>query len=170
MKGTLILSMSLALACATAAAASNASKDSAFATKAAQGGMAEVDVGKLAASQGSDPKIKEFGQRMVTDHTKANDELKSAASGMDLPQDASKKQKSDAEKLAKLQGDAFDKEYAHMMLKDHEEDVALFKKEADSGQDPNLKAFAAKTLPTLEDHLRMARELPENAKGAGKKM
>lgn len=168
MKGTMILSIGLALACGSAAAANMAKKDNDFAMKAAQGGAAEVELGKLAQTQGADPKIKEFGEKMATDHAKADDELKTAASGMNLPQEPDKKQKSAEEKLSKLQGDKFDKEYARMMLKDHEEDIALFKKEANSGQDPNLKAYAQKTLPTLEEHLRMAQDLPGNTKSKGK--
>lgn len=166
---TLLLSLGATLACTAASAAGTAKKDSDFAMKAAQGGIAEVELGKLAQSQGTDAAVKQYGETMASDHTKANDELKTAATGMDLPQEPSKKQKADAEKLGKLQGDAFDKEYARMMLKDHEEDIALFKKEASKGQDPELKAYAQKTLPTLEHHLQMAKDLPANAKGGSKK-
>jgi putative membrane protein len=166
MKGTMILSLSLALACGSAAAANMANKDNDFAMKAAHGGAAEVELGKLAQTQGSDPKVKEFGQKMANDHSKAGDELKTAASGMDLPQEPDKKQKAAEERLGKMQGAQFDKEYARMMLKDHKEDIALFKKEANSGQDPNLKAYAQKTLPTLEEHLRMAEQLPGNSKAS----
>ena len=163
----LVLPMSIALVCGAAVAA-NTAKDHDFAIKAAQGGKAEVDMGQLAASRASDPKVKEFGQKMATDHAKANDELQAVASndGINLPDDASKQQKAAAEKLGKLQGADFDKEYAHMMVKDHEEDVALFKKEATSGSNPALKAYAQKTLPTLEEHLRMARELPAGSKAS----
>ena len=168
-RSVIVLSLSTALACSLAFAADKAKTDNDFVMKAAQGGMEEVALGKIAQAQGSDPKFKEFGQQMATDHSKANDELKTAASGAEVPQDLSKKHQADVDKLSKLQGDAFDKEYARMMLKDHEEDVALFKKEANSGQDPNLKAFAQKTLPTLEQHLQMAKDLPHNAKGSSKK-
>jgi len=171
MKGSsvILFSLTATLASSLAFAAATAKKDSDFAMKAAQGGAAEVELGKLAQNQASDPKVKEFAQRMVADHSKAGDELKSAASGMDLPQDPPKKAKAEAERLAKLQGADFDKEYSRYMLKDHEEDVAMFKKEASSGQDANLKGFAQKTLPTLEQHLQMARDLPANAKGGSKK-
>ena len=169
-KGSAVLfSLSTALACSLAFAAATAKKDSSFAMKAAQGGASEVELGKLAQNQASDPKVKEFAQRMVADHSKANDELKSTASGMDLPSEPSKEQKAEIQRLTKLQGAEFDKEYSHYMLKDHEHDVADFKKEANSGQDPNIKGFAQKTLPTLEQHLQMARELPANAKGGSKK-
>jgi len=169
MNKTISLLVSLALPFGIATAADK-SKDSEFAMKAAQGGLAEVSEGQLAANKGSDPKVKEFGQKMVTDHGKANDELKAAAqkSGVTLPTEASKKEQDDANKLGQKSGKDFDEAYAKMMVKDHEEDVALFKKEADSGSDPNLKAFAQKTLPTLEQHLSMAKELP-GAGGSKKK-
>ena len=152
-----LLSMTVASAGALAAAAAH---DEDFAKKAAEGGMAEVEMGRIAASKATDQNVKMFGQKMVNDHSSANEELKAAAQkdGVTLPQDASPKQKQMADKLNKLQGDEFDKEYAQMMVKDHEEDVALFKKEASSGKDPAMKAFAQKALPTLEEHLKMAQQ------------
>ena len=160
------LTYSIALASALACSAASAAQDAEFAKKAAEGGMAEVQLGQIAASNASDAGIKNFGQHMVTDHSSANDELKAAAQqdGVQLPQDMSKEHKAAADRLSKLQGDAFDKEYARMMVKDHEEDVALFKKEASSGKDTNLKAFAQKTLPKLEDHLKMAQQLDASTK------
>ena len=164
MKSTLIAAIAFALACGSAAAATTANKDRDFAMKAAHGGAAEVELGKLAQAQGSDPKVKEFGQRMATDHSKAGEELQTAASGMTLPMEPDRKQQSEKERLSKLQGAQFDKAYARYMLKDHRDDIALFKKEANSGQDPQLKAYAQKTLPTLEEHLRLAEQLPGNSK------
>src|SRR6185312_4394607 len=116
------------------------SKDTSFATKAAQGGLAEVSIGQSAQENGSDPKIKEFGQRMVTDHSKANDELKQIAQqeNRTLPSEPSGDEKKSADDLKKLHGAQFDEAYASMMVKDHEQDVALFKKEAQSGEDPQL--------------------------------
>jgi putative membrane protein len=153
------------LVCATAMAAHGGAHDADFAAKAATGGMAEVEMGRLAASNASDPNIKMFGQKMVNDHSSANEELQRAAAkdGVTLPQAPSPKQKEMADKLGKLQGPEFDKEYAHMMVKDHEEDLALFKKEASSGKDPTMKAYAQKTLPTLEEHLKMAQQLDGKA-------
>lgn len=166
MKKSLVLLISLAAPFALAQAADSKSADSEFAMKAAQGGLAEVSEGQLAASKASDPKIKEFGQKMVSDHGKANDELKAVAqkSGITLPTEPSKKEQDDANKLGQKMGKDFDEAYAKMMVKDHEEDVALFQKEADSGSDPNLKAFAQKTLPTLKEHLSMAKELHGSGK------
>jgi len=165
-RSNITYSFALGLALACSATGASAAQDTEFAKKAAEGGMAEVQLGQIAASNASDADIKNFGQRMVTDHSSANDQLKAAAQqdGVQLPQDVSKEHKAAADRLSKLQGDAFDKEYARMMVKDHEEDVALFKKEATSGKDANLKAFAQKTLPTLEDHLKMAQQLNASSK------
>ena len=155
----LLSSAALTLASGAALAAAAAHEED-FAKKAAQGGMAEVEMGRIAASKATDQNVKMFGQKMVNDHSSANEELKAAAQkdGVTLPQEVSAKQKESADKLNKLQGAEFDKEYAHMMVKDHEEDVALFKHEASSGKDPEMKAFAQKTLPTLEEHLKMAKQ------------
>ncbi|HEX6833014.1 MAG TPA: DUF4142 domain-containing protein [Rudaea sp.] len=161
-KTTMYLLLAMALSSPAFAAGDKMGSDNDFAMKAADGGMAEVQTGQMAANKGSDPKIKQFGQRMVQDHGTANKELKSIASkdNISLPQSVSDKHKSAADKLAKLSGKDFDNEYAQMMVKDHEEDVALFQKEANSGSNPELKAFAQKTLPTLQEHLRMAQQLP----------
>jgi putative membrane protein len=135
-----------------------AAADKAFAQKAAIGGMAEVELGKLAQQKASSDQVKQFGARMVDDHSKANDELKQVASakGLTLPSDLDAKHKSTMAKLQKLSGAQFDRAYMDDMVADHKEDVADFKKQASSGRDSDLKGFAAKTLPTLEDHLKMA--------------
>ena len=171
MNKTLVLTLALALPLAANAAGNAGAKDSEFRTKAAQGGMAEVALGQMAVNKAADPKVKEFGQKMVDDHGKANEELKSIAQrdGESLPAESSKAQQDAAQKLGQKTGKDFDTAYAQMMVKDHEEDVALFKKEAASGQDPEMKQFASKTLPTLEEHLKMAKELPGAGKGSSKK-
>ena len=144
----------LILACSPA-------KDSArFANEAAQGGIAEVELGRIAAQKATDPSVRAFGQRMVADHSRAGAELKNIAAkkGMQLPNDMNSEQKSEMEKLARLSGEEFDKEYMSVMLKDHEDDVKAFETQSKDGNDADVKAFAAKTLPTLQDHLQMARE------------
>lgn len=125
-----------------------------FMTDAAQGGMAEVELGKLASTKAKDPEVKKFGQMMVTDHSKANEELKAIAAkkNFQLPADIGP-HKSDLDSLSKLSGEEFDSEYVDGMVDDHEDDVAKFQKMADSGTDPELKAFAAKCLPVLKKHL-----------------
>ena len=139
-------------------------KDQDFVTKAGQGGLAEVQIGQLAATKGVAGDIKTFGQRMVADHGKANDELKSIATtaGATVPSEPSSDQRDTMAKLDKEAGADFDKAYAKAMVKDHKEDIDLFKKEASSGENADLKAFAQKTLPTLEEHLRMAEALSPN--------
>ena len=143
-----------------APACAAAKGDADFVTKAAQGGMEEVELGRMAQNQAASADVKRFGERMVTDHGKAGDDLKAAAqkSGMEIPAELSKKQQSDKARLAKLNGAAFDKEYMKMMVADHKEDVAEFEKEASSGTDANIKDFASKTLPTLKEHLQMAQQ------------
>jgi len=133
--------------------------DHKFVMDAARGGMAEVKLGELASRQASNSAVKEFGQRMVTDHSKANDELKQLASskGITLPSDTDKKHKATYARIQKLHGAAFDSAYVKDMLEDHQKDVADFRKEANKGQDPDIKSWAAKTLPTLEEHLTMVK-------------
>lgn len=156
-----IITASLGLATAAAFAAGLPSADATFAKKAAQGGMAEVAMGQLAADKGASSDVKTFGQTMVTDHSAANDELTAAAAKADvnLPSGPTSAQEKMKASLQKLDGAAFDSRYASMMVKDHEEDVALFREEANTGKDPTLRAFAQKTLPTLESHLDMAKKL-----------
>lgn len=131
--------------------------DKKFAMAAAQGGMAEVKLGELAAKQGSSAKVKEFGQKMVEDHGKANDDLKSVAAskGLTLPSEPNAEQKATMARLMKLHGAAFDSAYIKAMKMDHKMDVAAFKKEASSGKDAEIKSFASRTLPVVEGHYQM---------------
>jgi putative membrane protein len=135
--------------------------DKKFVSTAAEAGAAEVAMGKLAADRASSADVKSFGSRMVTDHQKAGNELKSIASAKGLtPSDQlSKKDQSELGKLGKLKEAAFDKEYVKVQLAAHKDAVALFTGESKSGKDSDLKQFAATTLPTLQDHLRMAQQL-----------
>ncbi|MBV8071595.1 MAG: DUF4142 domain-containing protein [Acidobacteriaceae bacterium] len=135
------------------------SADTTFATKAAQGGLAEVQLGQLAVSKAESPSVKEFGQKMVDDHTKANDQLKQLAQqqNMTLPATMNAKDQALYDKLQKLSGAQFDKMYMKAMVKDHEEDVKEFQKEATHGKDSAIKNFASQTLPILEQHLQMAK-------------
>jgi putative membrane protein len=146
---------------ATSADTAVAAKDKAFAKDAALGGMAEVELGTLAKEKASSPDVKKFGERMVTDHTKANDELKKWATekNLTLPSELDAKDKATHDRLAKLSGDAFDKAYMADMVSDHVKDVSEFKKQSTGAKDPDLKAFVTKTLPTLEDHLKEARDV-----------
>jgi putative membrane protein len=138
---------------------SDASADSKFVTEAARGGMAEVKLGELAKTKAAADDVKRFGDMMVHDHTKANDELMKLAKSKNIavPSDLGKHQ-AVYDKLSKLDGAAFDSAYMHAMVEDHNEDIALFQAEADGGQDADLKKWANDTLPTLKDHLKAAQE------------
>ncbi len=131
------------------------SSDTTFAVKAAQGGLAEVKMGQLAADKASNPDVKAFGQQMVDDHTKANDQLKAVAQeqGMTLPTDVNQKQQAMYDSLSKLSGNDFDKMYVKDMMTDHQQDVKEFTKESQSGKDEKIKGFAAQTLPVIQGHL-----------------
>jgi putative membrane protein len=137
------------------------SSDTKFMKEAAIGGMEEVELGKLAAQKASDADVKSFGQKMVDDHSKANDQLQQLATqkGVTLPTGMSAMQKNDMAKLSKLDGAAFDKAYVSMMVKDHKKDVAEFKKESTAAKDSDLKSWAGTTLPTLQDHLKMVEDI-----------
>ena len=152
------------------AASSLKPSDTKFLKDAAQGGMAEVELGRLAAQKASSADVKAFGQRMVDDHSKANDQLKSLASqkGVTLPTGMKADAKAMEAKLSKLSGADFDKMYMHHMHVDHTQDVAEFKKEASKGGDSDVRAFAKTTLPTLEEHLKMAKSLDKTGKTASK--
>ena len=145
-----------------------APSDKKFVREAAQGGMAEVELGKLATEKASSDEVKKFGQRMVDDHTKAGNELKQIAGekGIVVSQQLSAKDKMTKDRLSKLSGEQFDKAYMADMVKDHTQDVADFQKEANSGADSDVKNFAAKTLPTLQDHLREAKQIAPMTKTA----
>ncbi|HKC63031.1 MAG TPA: DUF4142 domain-containing protein [Pyrinomonadaceae bacterium] len=145
----------------TSNTASLSSDDRSFMTEAATGGMAEVELGRLAAQKGQSADVKKFGQRMVDDHSKANDELKQLATRKDvtLPTDLTSEQKNEKDKLSKLSGAAFDKEYMSAMVEDHDKDVKAFQDKAKDAKDADLKAFVTKTLPTLEEHQKMAKDI-----------
>src|SRR5256885_3678676 len=132
-----------------------------FSSAAAQGGLTEVELGRLAVQRGSNPAVKSFGQSMIADHSRANDELKSIATkkGIALPSDMNSDQKAMMDKLSKLSGAEFDKEYMSDMVKDHEADAKEFENQANKGTDADIKAFAAKTLPIIQRHLQMARDV-----------
>jgi putative membrane protein len=131
------------------------SRDVGFAIRAAQGGLAEVKLGRLAAEKASSADVKAFGRQMVDDHGKANDQLKALAESerMTLPSDVNGKQQAMYDRLSKLSGDQFDSAYVKGMMTDHQEDIKDFKKESQSGTDEKIKSFAAQTLPVIEGHL-----------------
>jgi putative membrane protein len=146
------------------------SDDRKFIEKAAQGGVAEVKLGQLAADKATNSEVKKFGQRMVTDHSKANDKLMQIAKhkNITLPNGMDSSSQREFDKLSKLSGEKFDREYMKAMVSDHKKDVKEFQKEAKKATDSDLKNFAESTLPTLEDHLSLAKSAEEVAKHEGK--
>ena len=144
--------------------------DKKFVEEAAQGGMAEVQLGQLAAQKAQNPEVKQFGQKMVDDHSKANDQLKSIASskGVELPTDLKSADKREHDRLSKLNGADFDREYMKHMVSDHKKDVKDFEKESKSAKDADLKNFAGTTLPTLQQHLQMAQQADAAVRSASR--
>lgn len=149
-----------------ASAAGVSKADATFIKKAAGGGMAEVELGRLATEKASNPDVKQFGQRMVDDHSKANDQLKQVAAEkhVTLPTGISAKDKATKAKLEALSGDQFDRAYMENMVKDHKQDVAEFQKASKSASDPQIKDWASQTLPTLQDHLKEAQRIAPTQK------
>jgi Predicted outer membrane protein len=146
------------------------SGDRKFMEKAAEGGMAEVKLGQLASQKASADQVKQFGQRMVDDHGKANDQLKQLAStkNVTLPTDLDKSTQREYDKLSKLSGADFDREYMKHMVSDHKKDISEFKSESNKAKDADLKQFASSTLPTLQEHLTLAQSAEQVAKNEGK--
>jgi putative membrane protein len=137
-----------------------------FAKEAALGGMFEVNLGNVAAANSSNPQVQQFGQRMVADHGKAGQDLAQIASakGATLPSQLSKKQQKEVDRLSKLTGPQFDKDYVALMIKCHKSDEKAFKKASEDVQDPQLKEFAANTLQMVQMHLKMAEDLDSSVK------
>src|SRR5215204_3828966 len=143
-----------------------ASNQDSFMTEAAQSGMAEVMLGNLALQKSQNEQVRSFAQQVVTDHTAANTELTTlaASKNVTLPTAVSSKHRSAGGKLNGMSGTDFDKAFMKQMVKDHEAAVKLFSRESDRGTDADTKAFAAKNLPTLQNHLQMAKTMNDSMK------
>ena len=169
--GTFVLSLAAMPVLAQEAAKSSTAKhpDESFVVNAAKDGMAEVEIAKLGVEKASRDEVKKFAQRMADDHTKANDELKAQAEkkSITLPTSVDPKHKATHDRLAKLSGAAFDRAFMQGMVADHRKAVAAFKTESQSGKDPDVKAWAGQTLPTLEDHLKMAQDTAKDVSAVG---
>ena len=141
--------------------------DTEFAVAAADGGMLEVQLAQLALTKASSPRVKEFAQSMVDEHSKANEELKTLAQekNITLPSTISEEKQKDYDKLAEKSGAEFDKAYSDFMVKDHKDDIDQFKKAAEKCEDADIKSWAAAKLPVLENHLSMAESLDETVDG-----
>jgi len=126
-----------------------------FAAEAASGGMTEVALGKIAEEKGVNPRVKKFGAMMVTDHSKANDKLKALAKSKNiaLPAAPNAGDQNTIDKLSQKSGKDFDDAYVSDMIDDHQHDIKAFEGASKTLKDPDLKAFAIKTLPVLKAHL-----------------
>jgi putative membrane protein len=166
----LVTGVCLAVAFAPAKAADTktvSAADKTFVMNAAQGGMTEVQLGQLATDKASSQDVKDFGSKMVTDHGKAGDELKSIATskGLTLPDKLDAKHQAMVDKMSKLSGAAFDKAYVTAMVKAHKADDAAFAKEASDGSDADIKAFADKTdKDVVKMHLQMIEDIQSKMK------
>jgi putative membrane protein len=130
-------------------------EDTQFAIEAINGGMTEVTLGKLAIQKGKSKKVKNFGVMMVKDHSKANGKLMAIIKSKKIvmPMAPDPKQQKMIQDLSQKSGSDFDKAYINYMVDDHKEDVKIFTDQSKKIQDPDLKAFAIKTLPALQKHL-----------------
>lgn len=140
-----------------------------FMTKAASGGMLEVEAGRLAQEKGQNQEVKNFGEMMVTDHTKANDQLKQLAQQKNvvLPDSMSQEHMDQLQNLRDQTGAEFDQAYMDLMVSSHEETVSLFEDASNNLEDQEVKSFASSTLPTLRQHLDRANQLDETVSNAG---
>jgi putative membrane protein len=159
--------LTLAWAIAGARPAVADSPDEGFVREAATGGKIEVELGRYASRNAADPQVKKFGERMVADHGKANAELERIAEreSIVMPTDAAVADDPLVKELTALKGADFDRKYMKAMVEDHEEDVAQFREMSQSAATPSVKTFAQKTLPTLQEHLKLAKEIAARVAG-----
>ncbi|RKD18693.1 hypothetical protein BCY91_15285 [Pelobium manganitolerans] len=137
-----------------------------FLTEAASGGMMEVELGKLAQEKSANQQVKDFGNMMVTEHSKANDELKQLAmsKNVSLPDAPLPKHQDEIDKLKEKSGVDFDKAYIDLMVSDHKNDIDDFQDIVDNGKDQGITTFATKTLPVLKKHLEAAQSIKDQLK------
>jgi putative membrane protein len=135
--------------------------DATFVKKAASDGMHEVELGKIAQTQAKNDDVKKFAETMVTDHTKANEELMKCAkdAGLDVPDKMMEEHQKEVDRFKDYKGTNFDQDYMKHMVDDHEKAVALFKQASKEAKNPKLKEFATKTLPVIQAHLDQARKI-----------
>ena len=147
--------------CAGPARATVSATDQTFADVASQDDLTEIELGLLALQNATSPHVRQFAQRMVTDHTQANQELMQLAKSQnfDLPTQIDAKHKSDVDRLRGMNGEEFDTAYMQQMVQEHKKGILDFQKQAQSGSDPSLKSFAQKYLPILQQNLQMAQSI-----------
>jgi putative membrane protein len=170
MKTTALLAFSLLAVAGLAAAALTATEKN-FVTKAAKGNLAEVELGKLASEKSNNQQVKDFGQQMVTDHSKANVNLKPIADSNDVPWPTklTGEPKALYDKLSKLSGPEFDKVYVRAMVQDHEKDAKEYETESGKIKDPQLKSYVDQTLPVIQQHLSHIKSTQESVGGTAER-
>jgi len=138
--------------------------DNEFVQKAASGGMHEVALGKIATIKGGSAAVRSFGERMMKDHGKSNEELKTAAmaANITVPESMNEKHQKEVEAFKDYKGGDFDREYMKHMIADHEHDIALFMRASKEAKNPAIRDFATKTLPVIKDHLKEAKVIQPN--------
>ena len=157
--------------CGPAHAQGLSASEKTFVEKAAKGNFAEVELGKLASQKSNDAQVKAFGQQMITDHSKANDNLKPIADATHVqwPTQLTGEPKAIYDRLAKLSGPQFDKLYVQTMVQDHQKDAVEYRAESTKVKDPQLKTYVSQTLPVVEQHLNHVRQLQKSSGGMTKK-
>jgi len=145
-------------------AASAQMQDKAFVRKAMEGGMAEVELGRLASEKASSDDVKQFGQKMVDDHTRLNEQMKPVAAqlGVAAPTKLSKKDEEEKARLESLSGKQFDDAYIRAMLKDHKQDASEFKTEAQNAQNPAVQQAAQQGSQVIDQHLQMIEQIAQS--------
>lgn len=146
-----------------------AKQDREFVTKAAQGGMLEVQAAQLARERAADPEVKRFAETLLKDHQAANQKLEGIAKqkGIDLPKELEAKHKNELDKLRQAKGEDFDRMFVERFgIKEHKQDIDLFERQAKQGKDKDLRAFAEQTLPALHKHMSMAQNIADDGERA----
>jgi putative membrane protein len=157
---------------AAAGAASEGSSDARFIDHVARDNEGEIELGKLAVQKTQSPEVKALAQRLVTDHSKANQQLKRLAQkeSVSVPTGVGKEQKDLRAQLEKLNGAAFDRAFVDAEVKDHQNDITFYQNESNRLQDPQLRSFAQQTLPVLQEHLQMAERAEAGASSGSSTM
>jgi putative membrane protein len=144
------------------------SVDRSFVRKAAEANLAEIQTAQVVEQKANDPAVKDFASRMISDHTQANQKL-AAIAGIALPKEPSAVERNQKNELGKLSGSKLlDEKYVADELSDHKQVISEFEKEIEEGQDPAIKTYAEQTLPTLEDHIRLAEDVAGKMGMSGK--
>ena len=172
MKKAVLLAFPFLLAVVTGAYAEGlTTAEKTFVTKAAEGNFAEVELGKLASQKSHNPDVKAFGEQMVTDHSKANDNLKPIAdsNSVQWPTQLTGEPKTLYDRLSKLSGAAFDKTYVHAMVEGHQKDAKAYEMESGKVKDSQLKSYVDQTLPVVQQHLSHIQSIQQSTGGSAQR-